>query len=78
MSWRKPTRAMRVAIYEEGESVHHYWRTEDQNGDVVWCSAAPLADKSPADTISTGELLAAIEASVKERRRASRGRRFHL
>ncbi|HTZ64877.1 MAG TPA: hypothetical protein VMB51_12305 [Solirubrobacteraceae bacterium] len=78
MSWRKPARAMRVAIYEEGETVHHYWRAEDHNGDIVWRSAAPPADNSSADAISTAELLTAIETSLKERRRASRGRRFHL
>jgi hypothetical protein len=79
MSWRKPTRAMRVAVYEEGETVHQYWRSEDRDGNVVWCSEAPLAaGKSSPDAIGTAELLAMIEASVKERRRASRGRRFHL
>ncbi len=79
MSWRKPTRAIRVAVYEEGESIHQYWRSEDQDGNVVWRSEAPLVgDKSSADTMSTAELLAALEASVTERRRASRGRKFHL
>jgi hypothetical protein len=79
MSWRKPTRAVRVAIYEEGESVHQYWRSEDQDGNVVWRSEDPLlAGKSSAETIGAAELLAAIQASVTERRRASRGRKFHL
>ena len=79
MSWRKPTRAMRVAVYEEGESIHQYWRSEGPDGNVVWRSEAPLvADKSSAEAMSTGELLAAIEASITERRRASRGRKFHL
>jgi hypothetical protein len=79
MSWRKPTRAVRVAVYEEGESTHQYWRSEDRDGNVVWRREAPLvADESSAETMSSDELLAAIEASITERRRASRGRKFHL
>ncbi len=79
MSWRKPTRAMRVTVYEEGDSAQQYWRSEDEDGNVVWRSEAPLlADKSSVETMSTPELVAAIQASVTERRRASRGRKFHL
>ena len=35
-SWKKPGRAIRVVIHEEEGVEHHYWRTEDGEGNISW------------------------------------------
>jgi len=78
-NWRNPGRAERVVIYEEGGDSRQYWRAEEENGNVVWRKDAALAgQKGSGDGLTTAELVKAIEASLVERRRASRGRKFHL
>jgi hypothetical protein len=78
-NWRSPGRAERVVIYQEGEELCQYWRDEDDEGNVLWRGEADLAgQKGSGETMTTAELLRAIESSLLERRRASRGRKFHL
>jgi len=68
-----------VVIYEEDGSIRQYWRAEDEGGDVAWREQAPPAGQTAAgERMTSAELLKAIEASVLERRRASRGRKFRL
>jgi hypothetical protein len=40
-SWKKPGRAIRVVIHEEEGVEHHYWRTEDDEGNTSWRKEAP-------------------------------------
>jgi hypothetical protein len=78
-NWRNPGRAERVVIYEEEGQPRQYWRVEDGDGGVLWRKDVPQAgDKPSGEALSTEDLLAAIEASVRERRRAGRGRKFRL
>ena len=78
-SWRSPGRAERVVIYEEGFGPRQYWRGEDAEGNVVWCENEPAdGRRRSGGELSTEQLLGAIEASVRERRRAARGRTFRL
>jgi hypothetical protein len=79
-NWKSPGRAERVVIYEEGGDARQYWRAEDESGNAVWCKEAALAGqkKAPGDGMTTAELVKAIEASLLERRRAGRGRKFRL
>jgi hypothetical protein len=77
--WRNPGRAERVVVYEEGGERRQYWRAEDREGNEIWCrDAPPAAGGALGETITTEDLLRAIEASLRERRRASRGRKFRL
>jgi hypothetical protein len=68
-----------VVIYEEGGEPRQYWRSEDDGGNVLWRREPPVAgQKASGDAITTAELLKAVESSLHERRRASRGRTFRL
>jgi hypothetical protein len=78
-SWKNPGRAIRVVIHEEEGDPHHYWRYEDGEGKTSWRKDDPqLAGKASGDELTTAQLLAALEASLKERRRASRGRKLRM
>ena len=78
-NWKSPGRAERVVVYEEGGDARQYWRSEDEDGNVVWRKDGALAGrKGSGDKLTTAELLEAIEASLVERRRAGRGRKFRL
>jgi len=79
-SWKKPGRAIRVVIHEEEGIAHQYWRAEDGEGTTSWRKDAPsaTAKASTGDRLTTAELLEGIEASLKERRRASRGRKLRM
>jgi len=67
-------------IYEEEGDPHYYWRTEDGEGNTSWRKDAPRATEkaSAEDGLTTAELLEGIEASLTERRRASRGRKLRM
>jgi hypothetical protein len=79
VNWKSPSRAERVVIYEEGGEPRQYWRSEDDGGNVLWRREPPVAGQKPSgDAITTSELLKAVESSLRERRRASRGRTFRL
>jgi hypothetical protein len=68
-----------VVIYEEGGAPRQYWRSEDDAGNVLWRRDPPVAGQKPSgDGMSTSALLKAVESSLHERRRASRGRTFRL
>jgi hypothetical protein len=68
-----------VVIYEEGGEPRQYWRSEDDAGNVLWRGDPPVAGQKPSgDGMPTSELLAAVASSLRERRRASRGRTFRL
>jgi hypothetical protein len=79
-SWKKPGRAIRLVIHEEEGVEHHYWRTEDGKGNTSWRKEAPLAaaKASTGDGLTTSELSDALAASLRERRRASRGRKLRM
>jgi hypothetical protein len=79
-SWKNPGRAIRVVIHEEEGEPHYYWRTEDGEGNISWRKDAPRATEkvSAGDGMTTAELLEGIEISLKERRRASRGRKLRM
>jgi hypothetical protein len=79
-NWKSPGRAIRVVIHEEEGDPHYYWRTEDSEGNTSWRKDAPHAKEkaSAGDGLTTEELLKGIEASLTERRRASRGRKLRL
>jgi hypothetical protein len=78
-NWRNPGRAEQVVIYEEGGEPRQYWRVEDEGGNVLWCKEeAQAGSGAPGDGVTTAVLLKAIESSLQERRRASRGRKFRL
>jgi hypothetical protein len=79
VSWKSPARAERVIISEEGGEARQYWRGEDDRGNVLWRGERPVAGQKPSgDAMTTSELLKAVESSLGERRRASRGRTFRL
>ena len=67
-------------IHEEEGDPHYYWRTEDGEGNTSWRKEAPSATEkaSAGDGLTTDELLERIEASLTERRRASRGRKLRM
>jgi hypothetical protein len=68
-----------VVIYEEGGEPRQYWRSEDDGGNVLWQSDPPVVGQKPSgDGMATSELLKAVESSLHERRRATRGRTFRL
>ncbi len=77
-NWRNPGRAERVVVYEEGGEPRQYWRAEDAHGGVLWRKDAQAVEKASGEALTTDELVAAIDASVRERRRAGRGRKFRL
>ncbi|HWX98195.1 MAG TPA: hypothetical protein VNZ01_15235 [Solirubrobacteraceae bacterium] len=78
-NWRSPGRAERLVIYQEGGELCQYWRAEDDDGNVMWHKESPDgATRGSADAMTTTELLRAVESSLHERRRASRGRKFRL
>jgi hypothetical protein len=78
-SWKNPGRAVRVVIHEEEGDPRYYWRAEDKDGKTTWRKEAPLAAEKPSDdAMTTPQLLAAIEASLTERRRATRGRKLRM
>jgi hypothetical protein len=79
-SWKKPGRAIRVVIHEEEGVAHQYWRAEDDDGNASWRKEAPspTAKASTGDRMTTAELLEGMETSLKERRRASRGRKLRM
>ncbi len=78
-SWKKPGRAARVVIYEEGGAPRQYWRHTDEDGEVCWREEAETPGvKSSGAALSTEDLLRAIESSLTERRRAGRGLKFRL
>ncbi len=78
-SWKKPGRAERVVIYEEGGVLRQYWRGTDAAGETLWREdeETPGA-KASGGAMSTDDLLRAVDASLKERRRAGRGMKFRL
>ncbi len=77
--WRKPGRAARIVIHEEAGEIREYWRAGDGEDDVRWQRVPPAAAAdSSAEGMTTEQLLEAISASVRERRRASRGRKFRM
>jgi hypothetical protein len=80
MSWKSPGRATRVVIHVEEGDPHHYWRAEDGEGNISWRREAPAATEkvSAGEGLTTAELLEGIEASLTERRRASRGRKLRM
>ncbi len=67
-------------IHEEEGEPHNYWRSEDGEGNTSWRKDAPRATEkdSAGDRLTTAELLEGIETSLKERRRASRGRKLRM
>jgi len=66
-------------IYEEDGEPRQYWRGEGPDGVVAWFSQPQLPGQSAAGKpMSTEEMLKAIEASLRERRSAGRGRTFRL
>jgi hypothetical protein len=78
-SWKNPGRAIRVVIHEEEGPPRHYWRSEDTAGNPVWRKEASRpGEKASNDGMTTPDLVKAIEASLLERRRASRGRKLRL
>jgi hypothetical protein len=79
-SWKNPGRAIRVVIHEEEGDPRQYWRHVDGDGNSTWRKNAPLAgEKAPSgDELTTDELVKALEASLTERRRASRGRKLRM
>jgi hypothetical protein len=78
-SWKVPGRAIHVVIHEEEGVPHHYWRAVDSEGNTSWRKEAPHAsEKNSGDEMTTDELLKGIEASLLERRRASRGRKLRM
>jgi hypothetical protein len=78
-SWKNPGRAVRVVIYEEEGPPRHYWRAEDSAGNPQWRKEAPRPTDRPSDeSMTTPDLAKAIETSLSERRRASRGRKLRL
>ena len=78
-SWKNPGRAIRVVIHEEEGDPHHYWRHEDEEGNTSWRKDAPyVTEKASQDELTTAELLEGLEASLTERRRASRGRKLRM
>jgi hypothetical protein len=78
-SWKDPGRAIHVVIHEEQGAPHHYWRVEDSEGNTSWSKDTPRAgEKASGDEMTTAELLKGIEASLLERRRASRGRKLRM
>jgi hypothetical protein len=79
VNWRSPGRAERVVIYEESGELCQYWRGEDDTGNVLWRREPPVAgQKASGETMTTAELLEAVQSSLQERRRAGRGRKFRL
>jgi hypothetical protein len=78
-NWKKPGRARRVLIDLEDGATLHYWRSEEEDGSVLWRESATAAGGRPSgDAMTTGDLLKAIEGSLQERRRAGRGLKFRL
>ena len=78
-NWRSPGRAERLVIYEEGGDLCQYWRGEDAEGKELWRKESPDAGgQTSGETMTTAELLGAVESSVQERRKAGRGRKFRL
>jgi hypothetical protein len=78
-SWKRPGRARRVLIDVEDGATLEYWRSEQEDGEVLWRESAPPAQGGPAgDGMTTADLIKAIERSLSERRRAGRGRKFRL
>jgi hypothetical protein len=77
-SWRSPGRAERVVIYEEGFGPRQYWRAEDKDGNLLWCEEEPSEGRPSGGGMTTEQLLEALEASLRERRHAARGRTFRL
>ena len=67
-------------IHEEEGEPHHYWRIEDSEGNTSWRKDAPHPSEkvSAGNGLTTAELLEGIEASLTERRRASRGRKLRM
>lgn len=78
-SWKNPGRAIRVVIHEEEGDPRYYWRHE-HDGKTSWRKDAPLAGEkaSSGEELTTNELVKALEASLTERRRASRGRKLRM
>jgi len=78
-TWKKPGRAARVVIYEEGGAPRQYWRHTNEAGDTLWREEAETPGVKPSGAaMSTEELVRAVEASLTERRRAGRGLKFRL
>jgi len=67
-------------IHEEEGEPHYYWRAEDSDGNTSWRKDDPRATEkiSTGDGMTTAELLDGLEVSLKERRRASRGRKLRM
>ena len=77
-SWRNPSRAQRIVIYQEGGELCQYWRAE-AGEETLWRRDPDAAGEGDAhETMTTKELLRVIEASLAERRRTGRGRKFRL
>jgi hypothetical protein len=78
-SWKKPGRARRVLIDVEDGGTVQYWRSEQEDGTVLWRESADVAGGEPSgDAMTTADLLKAIGASLSERRRSGRGLKFRL
>jgi hypothetical protein len=78
-NWKNPGRAIRVVIHEEEGEPRQYWRHLDGEGNSTWHKDAPLAgEKASGEQLTTAELVQGIEASLTERRRASRGRKLRM
>lgn len=67
-------------IHEEEGEPHYYWRAEDSEGNTSWRKDAPRDTEkiSAGEGLTTAELLEGIGASLRERRRASRGRKLRM
>jgi hypothetical protein len=78
-SWKNPGRAIRVVIHEEEGDPRYYWRHVDDEGNSTWRKDAPLAGEATSgEALTTDELVKALEVSLTERRRASRGRKLRM
>ena len=57
-SWKKPGRAERVVIYEEGGVVRQYWRGADAAGEALWREDEETPGvKASGGAMSTEDLL---------------------
>jgi hypothetical protein len=78
-SWRNPSRAQRIVIYQEGGELCQYWRAEEEAEETLWRRQPDATGEGDAhEAMTTKELLRVIEASLAERRGPGRGRKFRL
>jgi hypothetical protein len=67
-----------MVIYQEGGETRQYSRSEDDGGNVLWRRDPPGRREKPSGEGMTTSLVKAVESSLHERRRVSRGRTFGL